>query len=119
MRGPVKKELLGEMVVILLPSLKLQAESPRGKTFQQEIHEYLVANFNGYTVAAGGISGYWKEGQSRECYGEHREYKVAVSEESKREALGQFLATLAGEMGEGCLYLETGKQAWLVYAKPQ
>jgi len=53
-----KREILGEIAVTLLPVEKLKLASPRGVPFENEIHDFLVTHFNGYTVSSGSISGH-------------------------------------------------------------
>ena len=103
------------MGLVLLPLEKLKRPSPRGKQFETEIHEFLVSNYNGYTVASGNISGHWKDKQGRDHYGEHREYKVALPNQVAGLMLEVFLANLAHEMDEECIYLEVGSETWLIY----
>jgi hypothetical protein len=111
----VKYEVLGEIAVTLLPVEKLKILSPRGNPFEKEIHDFLVTNFNGYTVSSGSISGHWKDDAGRDHYGEHRQYKVAVGAQQSRASLELFLADMAREMGEECIYLEVGREIFLVY----
>ena len=111
----VKKDILGQIGAVLLPLEKLKQKSPRGRAFEQEIHDFLLTNFNGYTVSSGNISGHWKDDQQRDHYGEHREYKVALPHGESAATLEVFLAELAREMGEECIYLETSREIFLVY----
>src|SRR3954471_4969728 len=100
------RESMGPVAAMLLPIDKLKQPSPRGVSFEQEIHEFLSTNLNGYTVASGNISGHWKDHDGRDLYGEHREYKVALPPSTTaRQTLELFLATLAFEMGETCIYV--------------
>ena len=112
-------ETLGCMAVALLPANKVRLASPRGKTFQEEIHEFLITNFTGYTVASGNISGWWKDAEGKELQGQHIEYKVALpNDPAALGTLQAFLASLAFEMKEECLYLEIGSHASLIFAQP-
>lgn len=111
----LKREILGQIAVTLLPMEKLKLASPRGVPFENEIHDFLVAHFNGYTVSSGSISGHWKDDAGRDHYGEHRQYKVATGAGGSRESLEEFLAKLAREMGEECIYLEAGREILLIY----
>ena len=110
----VKRESLGAIAVTLLPVEKIRRHSPRGVSFEQEIHEFLVTNFNGYTVSSGSISGHWKDDAGHDHYGEHRQYKVAATPES-RPSLEVFLADLARETDEDCIYLEFAGEIALIY----
>ena len=112
---PVKRESLGQLAAVLLPLEKLKLKSVRGIPFEQEIHDFLLTNFNGYTVSSGNISGHWKDDRDRDHYGEHREYKVALPIRDARSSLEAFLAELAREMGEECIYAEIGSEIFLIY----
>jgi hypothetical protein len=111
------KALLGRIGVFLLPSLKMKSLSPRGRTYDQELHDFLLQNFTGYTVTTGNISGYWIS-CGHEHYGEHREYKVAFSDPSKVPSLERYVAVLAAEIGEQTVYWEIGDEAYLLAAAP-
>jgi hypothetical protein len=111
----VKKEALGPIGAALLPAEKIKMKSPRGEPFEKEVHQFLVSNFNGYTVSSGNISGHWKDDLGHDHYGEHREYKVALPGAEKARNFQVYLANLAAEMGEECIYVELGAEIFLVY----
>lgn len=111
----VKREPLGQVAVALLPIEKLKLKSSRGVQFEREIHDFLVTNFNGYTVSSGNISGHWKDDAGHVHYGEHRQYKVALSASVGIQSFEVFLADLAAEMGEECIYVELGREIFLIY----
>lgn len=112
----VKRETLGQLAAALLPIEKLKAKSPRGVPFEREIHDFLVTNFNGYTVSSGNISGHWKDDTGHDHYGEHRQYKVAVAADESVRSLEVFLAEISAEMNEECIYLELGREIFLIYS---
>ncbi|MCL5733175.1 MAG: hypothetical protein M1334_00730 [Patescibacteria group bacterium] len=111
----IKKESLGKMAVFLVPSLKLKKRTKKGK-IEDVIHNFLTKNFNSYTVDTGNIFGYWKE-NGKEEYDEHRRFTVAFLGKEKIPVLEKFIANIAYSIGEKCIYLETGEDAWLIYAK--
>lgn len=111
------KESLGRLGILLLPSLKMKTASPRGKSYEQEVHHFLVENFSGYTVASGNIAGFWKDSQGRQHYGEHQEYRVGFLSEDKIPLLENYIAELAEDMGEESIFWATGEDAWLIYSK--
>jgi len=111
------KESLGRLGILLLPSLKMKSTSPRGNTYEQEVHEFLVGNFSGYTVASGNIAGFWKDSQGRQHYGEHQEYRVGFLSEDKIPFLENYISKLAEELGEESIFWATGEDAWLIYKK--
>jgi hypothetical protein len=110
-----KKQVLGPLGVVLLPSLKIKEASGQGTTHEQEIHEFLVSRFHGYTVASGNISGYWQDSEGHPHYGEHREYKVALLNPRETEALEHFISELAERIDETCIFMECGGESYLVY----
>lgn len=112
----VKAELLGQTGAMLLPLEKLLEKSPRGVPFEREVHEFLLTNFNGYTVASGNISGHWSDQAGRDHYGEHRQYQVALPGREAIRSLEVFLATLASELAEDCIYFELAGEIYLIYA---
>ena len=112
---PVKREPLGQLAAVLLPIEKLKRKSPRGIPFEKEIHDFLVTNFNGYTVSSGNISGHWKDDHGDDHYGEHRQYKVALPAAESVQSLEVFLAEIAADMGEECIYMELGRDIFLIY----
>ena len=106
---------LGNAVVFLLPSLKLKEPSLQGPSVENRLHRFLMDNFGGYTAQAGNIFGYWREDDGRDSYGEHREFSVAAPDSSKLPVLKQFLAELARDLKEECVYFRTGYDASLIY----
>lgn len=110
-----RKQSLGRMAVFLLPSLKLKSRVRGLGQLEQWVHNFLLAHYGGYTVTSGNIFGYWRA-SGREFYGEHRLYTVAFLGKQRIPSLERFLARLARSMGEQCIYLETGEDAWLVFA---
>jgi hypothetical protein len=115
-RAVVCHERLGAVGIALLPVEKLKQNSRRGIPFEREIHDFLISRFNGYTVSSGNISGHWKDGKGRDYYGEHREYKIPISDALKLSEFEAFLARIGGEMGEQCIYAEIGAEARLIYS---
>lgn len=106
---------IGRMAVFLVPSLKLKERKNNGATVEEGIHTFLLDTFGGYTAASGNIFGYWKDDQGRESYGEHKEYKVGLSEDDKADALKRYIGRLANELDEECIYFEYGKEALFIY----
>ncbi len=114
---PFHEQPIGKMAVFLVPSLKLKRRPKSGPMIEERIHRFLLRKFGGYTAAAGNIFGYWKDESGKEFYGEHKEYKVGVLEDRRISDLKRFLAQLAADLDEQCLYLEAGKEASFIYAR--
>jgi hypothetical protein len=119
MTSRYRKISLGRMAVFLLPSLKLKARGQDGLAVEDRVHNFLIANFAGYTVETGNILGFWKDDGGQEQYGEHRLFRVAFTSEDRVPELEEFLARVAAEIGEQSIYLETGEDAWLIYPQPE
>jgi hypothetical protein len=111
----VREEPAGRIAAFLVPSLKLKNRDEHGQALEESVHRYLLDTFGGYTAAAGNIFGFWKDAAGRESYGEHKRYEVGLKDESKLPELKRFLAKLARDMDEQCLYLQTGDEASFIY----
>jgi hypothetical protein len=105
---------LGISISFLLPSLKLKEPSQNGPSVENRLHSFLMDNFGGYTAQAGNIFGYWRENGS-DSYGEHREFTVASLETSQLPTLKEFLARMARDLHEECIYFRAGETASLIY----
>ncbi len=113
----VRKESLGRMAVFLLPSHKLKVTSPRHKeTIEERVKRFLLEEYNGFTASSTINTGWWTAKNGDHHYDEHREYKVSFPGKERIAKLDEFLAEIARDMGEECIYIETGEDAWLVYA---
>ena len=113
-----REQSLGTAVVFLLPSLKLKEPSLAGPSIENRLHTFLMDHFGGYTAQAGNIFGYWRDARGRDSYGEHREFSVAFVEESKLPVLKAFVARMAHELAEECIYMRAGQAASLIYPAP-
>lgn len=109
-----RERSLGIAVVFLLPSLKLKEPSLNGPSIENRLHTFLMDNFAGYTAQAGNIFGYWRE-DGRDSYGEHREFSVAAPDASSLPGLKAFLAGMARDLNEECIYFRAGEAASLIY----
>ena len=104
---------LGKPAMFLIPSAKMY--DPARGNIAARIHQFLIATFGGYTAATGNIYGWWIAEGRRLHYGEHRVFTVAFIGKERIPVLERFLADIARELDEDCLYLETGDDAWLIY----
>ena len=109
-----REQRLGSTAVFLLPSLKLK-DPASAVSSENRLHAFLMDNFGGYTAQAGNIFGYWRSESGVDSYGEHREFSVAFANDSKQELLKGFLATLARDLREECIYLRMGDETSLIY----
>jgi len=107
-----KMEPLGRPALFYLPEEKLDLNPE----IHLKIHKFLTESFGGYTTADGLVKGYWKN-NSALTKDRHRQYRVSFVGKERISELATFLAKLTKEIGEECVYLETGEDAWLLYPK--
>ena len=108
----MREQRLGEAALFLLPSLKMKQHSA-----EERVHRFLMETFGGYTAAAGNIFGYWVDSGGGQSYGEHRQFLVALDAPEKRDKLTEFLASIARELDEESILLQTGNAVSLVWAQ--
>jgi len=113
-----RERSLGTAVVFLLPRLNSNEPSLNGPSIANRLHTFLMDHFGGYTAQAGNIFGYWRE-DNRDSYGEHREFSVAAPDTSKLPLLKEFLAGMAQDINEQCIYFRVGETASLIYPNPK
>lgn len=108
---------LGSAVAFLLPSMKLKMPFLNGPSAESRLHNFLMDQFGGYTAHAGNIFGYWRE-DGRDSYGEHREFSVAALQPEQIDELKQFIAGMARDLGEECIYFRAADgRASLIFAQ--
>jgi len=110
-----REKSLGRNVRFLLPSLKLMQPGKDGSTAAHAVHRFLVEHFGGYTATSANLFGYWKDDSGGNSYGEHREFTVALTDETKLPELKAFLGRTARELDEECLYVEVAGEVILIY----
>lgn len=104
---------LGRMAVFYIPSRKAKE-----KGHDVEIRDFLLKEFGACTATLGNFCGWWKSDESEKIhYDENIEFKVAFVGKERIPILTSFLAKVAKNLGEECIYLETGEDAWLIYPK--
>lgn len=115
-------ESLGTRALFLIPSVKVYGKKySKSGAVATKIHTFLSQTFGGYTCASGNIYGYFMGVDDPFAYDEHREFRVAFVDDeagTKLTNLQEFLAELAADIGEECIYLEVGGAALLVYPDP-
>lgn len=115
----MKVESLGRPAVFYIPATKYFDEERdhtfRGKTVEMLVDEFLMGNYNGYSVR-GPIKGYWRASKKDPtCREDVMEIKVSFRGKERIPKLQKFLAGMCKLMREECLYLETGEDSWLIY----
>lgn len=111
-----KEVKLGRMAVFLIPSVKARGFYSKRRNIEDKINKFLEDNYSGYTVKEN-VKGFWTS-TGRRFYGEHIEYKASFIGKERIPALKKFLALIAHEINEECIYLETGEDSFLIYPDP-
>lgn len=111
MDGKYEKISLGRPAVFYLPSNKIN--DPSKESLKQELHNFLLKEFGGYTVERGNIVGYWL-GKRGVNYDESVRYTIAFPGKERIPVLERGLIKIAKELGEEAIYIETGEDSWLI-----
>lgn len=114
----LKVESLGRPAHFYLPASKFDTPyyTQRQKTIKVLIDEFLIANYKGYTIK-GPYTGKWCPTESDIYEDKVIEVTAAFAGKERIPKLQKFLAGIAKLMEEKCIYLETGEDSWLVYAR--
>jgi len=113
----MKVESLGRPAHFYIPASKWNdpAYSFRNKTIDVLIHEFMIGNYNGYTVR-GPYKGNWRPHKGVAPVVESViEIKVSFKGKDRIPKLQKFLAGMCSLMKEECLYLETGEDSWIIH----
>ena len=116
------KELvyLGHLAVFYVPVQKL--DSPEyGKDSQTPrilFEEYLMENFNAFTLTITNTQGLWREHQQSPIFREQNA-RYDVSFEGDVEPFVQFLSKMCALLKEQSIYLTMGQKSWLVLPKKE
>lgn len=108
---------LGRPATFYIPSSKWDSNlyTFRNKTIKVLVHEFLVGNYNGYTIQ-GSVIGHWRPSRKGSVVVEDvMEVRASFLGKERIPKLQKFLAGICRIMQEECIYLETGEDSWLVY----
>jgi hypothetical protein len=108
---------LGRMAHFYLPASKWDSEDFlfRKKTVKTLVDEFLMGNYNGYTIR-GPYLGKWRQSKAYPSIVEEViEIKASFRGKDRIPKLQRFLAGMCKLMQEECLYLECGEDSFLIY----
>ncbi len=103
-------ESLGRPAVFFVPTIKIE-----GTDTEKELEAHLVMHYGGYTKASGVFHGCWWNVDLTIISDMHVQYTVAFWGKEKVQPFLDYLGELATKLGEDCIYVETGEDAWLVF----
>lgn len=110
------KELvyLGQLAVFYVPVQKLDSpEFGNGQTPRILFEEYLMENFNAFTLTITNTQGFWREHQQSPIFREQNA-RYDVSFEGDVEPFVEFLSEMCALLQEQSIYLTMGSKSWLV-----
>jgi hypothetical protein len=110
-----REQGMGATAVFLIPAAKLQRCYGTGPTVERRLHDYLLAQFGGYTTSAANLCGYWVSPTGESHYGEHREYRVFLNGGKRTLSLKRFLAEVAAEIDEQCICFANGHRSCFIF----
>lgn len=114
---------LGRPALVLLPMRKydLLQYGWTNKTPDTLLRDYCVERFHVVSIVSSHVKGEWRNAEGAMVSDTHQEYRVAfvrhVSDQAQEDRLMRFvdfLSRLCKAMGEDCLYVEFGEQAYLI-----
>lgn len=106
---------LGRPAVFFVPAQKLKGEN--GAEISQNLHLFLVSQFDAYSTSLAPSFGLWKDSEQRIVSDECIVYEVSFVGKDKIPILLKKLAELCIDLKEECIYLKAGQHACLVYPK--
>jgi hypothetical protein len=111
---------IGQVAVFYLPIQKLHSNQHGmgDKTPKELIHEFLMDNYNAYTLETSNTEGFWRHNRkSRVFQDTNARYEVSFLGKDKVPRFVGFLSEMCGIMGEEAIYLTMGRKSYLVLPK--
>lgn len=109
---------LGQVAVFYIPIFKLDILLPNGKTPRLLFEEYLMENYNAYTLEISNTQGFWREHHKSEIFSdENARYEVSFDGKDRVPPFVEFLSFMCSLIGEKAIYLTMGQHSWLVLPK--
>ncbi len=98
------EEYLGKPAIFSIPSSKLEQ-------VKFLINLFLIENYGHAWSQTPNVEGFWKGKQD----GFYTKFEISFVGKEKIPNLKRFLAQIAKQIGEECIYLRTGADSWYVY----
>lgn len=107
---------IGQVAVFYVPRMKRFECYHLGQSVHSAIHEFLIENFDAYTVEnSGNADGYWRRNKNESlCHDMSARYEVSFAGKDKIPAFVDFLSAICRAMGEEAIYLTMGRNSYLV-----
>lgn len=108
---------IGEVAVFYVPVSKLDdIECGDGDTPRSIFKEFLMENYNAFTLEISDTQGCWRKHQDSQLYEDHNaRYEVSFDgDEDRILEFVKFLSKMCSLMKEETIYLTMGRKSWLV-----
>jgi hypothetical protein len=109
---------IGQVAVFYFPAKKLY-ENIGGKPTHEFIHEFLIQNYDAYTLERGQSNeGFWRRSKDGVlCHDTNVRYEVSFAGKEKIPAFIDFLSKVCTEANEEAIYLTMGRHSYFVTPK--
>lgn len=111
---------LGHMAVFYVPVQKLDnlVFGKDNKTPKELFEEFLMENYNAYTLEISDTQGFWREHNRSQIFcDKNARYEVGFDGQNRIEGFVSFLSEMCFLMQEQAIYLTMGHKSWLVTPK--
>lgn len=108
---------LGQVAVFYIPVNKLDLNL-HGTTPRILFEQYLMDNYNAYTLEISNTEGFWREHHRSEIFkDQNARYEVSFDGKERVPPFVEFLSHMCSLIGERAIYLTMGHRSWLVLPK--
>jgi hypothetical protein len=104
---------LGRVMPFLIPSCKLKRPFA-GSTIEETLHRFIKKHVGALTYLSVPYSGEWSGQHEESVYDESRPYFVAFLGKERIPILLEFLAAIAKEIKEECIFVGAGQYSGTV-----
>lgn len=111
---------LGHVAVFYVPIQKLDCHQfgKDGKTPRQLFEEYLLENYNAYTLEISDTQGFWRKHSKSQLFcDKNARYEVSFDGRERVEGFVQFLSEMCDLLQEQAIYVTMGHKSYLIQGK--
>lgn len=108
---------LGHVAVFYVPIQKLDSVEcgKTGKTPRQLFEEFLMENYDAYTLEISDTQGFWRQHSRSQIFcDKNARYEVSFDGRDRIKGFIAFLSEMCALLGEQAIYVTMGQKSWLV-----
>jgi len=108
---------IGELVVFYIPVKKLNDSvyGKDGKTPRELFEEFLMENFNAYTLELSETDGFWRWDEISEIiHDKNARFEVSFQSEGNIDKFIDFISEMCSLLDEEGIYTTLGSKSWLI-----